>query len=166
MQKIKDGCYCLFYLLFLTLVLACRSYFSKMCFNVMFLLKRGKIKKIIIVIPLEKIWDSFSFLHIPTLLFEQYSSQTFHTLFLEDMIVKHYLYLSKIAAQMVTSTFSGNLFYQRFKFENKNFDFKTTKTLILDAWSIFFKGAHLTKLWSKKYLPWKPCRSLKIWLYF
>jgi hypothetical protein len=66
------------------------------------------------------------------------------------MIVKHYLYLSKLAAQMVTSTSSENLFYQRYGFQNQNFDFKTTKTLILHAWSIFFKGAYLTKLWSKK----------------
>jgi hypothetical protein len=66
------------------------------------------------------------------------------------MIVKHYLYLSKLAAQMVTSTSSENLFYQRYGVQNQNFDFKTSKTLILHARSIFFKGAHLTKLWSKK----------------
>ncbi len=125
-----------------------------MCFNVIFLLKRGKIEQIIIVSSLEKlslkIWDSFSFLHIPTLLFEQYSCQTCRTPFLEGMIVKYYLYLSKLAAQMVTSTSSENLFYKRYGFQNQNFDFKTTKTLILHAWSIFFTGAHLTKMWSKK----------------
>ncbi len=125
-----------------------------MCFNVIFLLKKGKIEKIVIVSSLEKlslkIWDSFSFLHIPTLLFEQYSCQTCRTPFLEGMIVKHYLYLSKLAAQMVTSTSSENLFYQRYGFQNQNFYFKTTKTLISHAWSIFFKGVHLIKLWSKK----------------
>ncbi len=91
-----------------------------MCFNVIFLLKRGTIEKIIIIGPLEKlsliIWGSFSFLYIPTLLFEQYSCQTWHTLFLEDMIVKYFLFLSKLAAHMVTSTSSENLFYQRYKF--------------------------------------------------
>jgi hypothetical protein len=34
-----------------------------------------------------------------------------------------------------------------------NFYFVTAKTWILHAWSIFFKGAQLTKLWSKKYFP-------------
>ncbi len=51
---------------------------------------------------------------------------------------------------MVTSTSSENLFYQRYELQNQNFDFETRKTLILHAWSIFFKGAHLAKLWSKK----------------
>ncbi len=108
-----------------------------MPFNVIFLLKSGKIEKIIKIGPLQKlslkIWGSFSFLHIPSLLFEQYSCQTCHTLFLEDMIVKHYSYLSKLEAKMVTSTSS-----------------EIVKTLILQAWSIFFKGAHLKDLWSKK----------------
>ncbi len=135
-----------------------------MCFNVIFLLKRGKIVKIIIVGPLEKlslkIWDGFSSLHIPTLVFEQYSCQTCHTPFLESMTVKHFLYLSKLAAQMVTSTYSENLFYQRYEFENQNFDFETTKTSILHAWSIFFKGAHLTKLWSKKTFSMKTLSKL------
>ena len=125
-----------------------------MFFNVIFLLKIGKFEKIIKAGPLEKlslkIWGIFSFLHIPTLLFEQYSFQTCHTLLLEDIIVKHYLYLSKLAARMVTSTSSENLFYQRYELQIQNFDFETTKTLILHAWSIFFKGAHLAKLWSKK----------------
>jgi hypothetical protein len=76
------------------------------------------------------------------------------------MIVKHYLYLSKLAAQMVTSTSSENLFYQRYGFQNQNFDFKTTKTLILQAWSIFSKGAHLTKLWSKKIFSMKTLSKL------
>jgi hypothetical protein len=54
-KKIKDGSYCLLYSLFLTLVLACRSLLSKMCFNVIFLLKRSKKEKIVIVGPLEKL---------------------------------------------------------------------------------------------------------------
>ncbi len=125
-----------------------------MRFNVIFHLKIGKFEKIITAGPLEKlslkIWGIFSFLHIPTLLFEQYSFQTCHTLILEDIIVKHFLCLSKLAARMVTSTSSENFFYQRYELQNQNFDFETTKTLILHAWSIFFKGAHPTKLWSKK----------------
>jgi hypothetical protein len=60
------------------------------------------------------------------------------------------LCLSKLAARMVTSTSSENLFYQRYELQNQNFYFETTKTLILHTWSIFFKGAHLAKLWSKK----------------
>ncbi len=135
-----------------------------MCFNVIFLLKRVKVEKIIIVGPLEKlplkIWEGFSFLHIPTLLFEQYSCETCHTPFLEVMTVKHFLYLSKLAAQMVTSTSSENLFYQRYEFQNLNFDFETTKILILHAWSIFFKGAHLTKLWSTKIFSMKTLSKL------
>jgi hypothetical protein len=63
---------------------------------------------------------------------------------------------------MVTSTSSENLFYQcyGFHFQNQNFDFKTTKTLILHAWSIFFKGAHPTKLWSKKLFSMKTLSKL------
>jgi hypothetical protein len=59
---------------------------------------------------------------------------------------------------MVTSTFSENLFYQRYELQNQNFDFETTKTL--HAWSIFFKGAHLTKLWSKKIFSMKTLSKL------
>jgi hypothetical protein len=110
------------------------------------------MEKIVIVGPLEKlslkILYSFRLLHIHTLLFEQYSCQTCHLLFLEDMIVKHYLYLSKLAAQMVTLTPSENLFYCRYELQNQNFYFETAKTWILHAWSIFFNGAQLTKLWS------------------
>ena len=135
-----------------------------MRFNVIFLLKIGKFEKIIIAGPLEKlslkIWGIFSFLHIPTLLFEQYSFQTCHTLLLEDIIVKHYLYLSKLTARMVTSTSSENLFYQRYELQNQNFYFETAKTWILHAWSIFFNKAHLTKLWSKKIFSMKTLSKL------
>ena len=92
----------------------------------------------------------FSFLDILTLFFEQYSCQTCHILFLEDMIVKHYLYLSKLAAQMVTSTPSENLSLHLYESQNKNFNFGTLKTLILHARSTFFKGGHPTKIWRKK----------------
>jgi hypothetical protein len=34
--------------------------------------------------------------------------------------------------------------------QNKNFNFGITKTLILHARSIFFRGGHITKIWSKK----------------
>ncbi len=60
------------------------------------------------------------------------------------MIVKHYLYLSKLAAQMVTSTPSENLFYHRYELQNQSFYFETAKTWILHAWLIFYKGAQLT----------------------
>jgi hypothetical protein len=60
------------------------------------------------------------------------------------MFVKHYLYLSKLAAQLVTSSSSENLFYQRYELQNQNCDFETTETLILHAWSIFSNGAHIT----------------------
>ena len=82
------------------------------------------------------------------------------TPFLEGMTVKHFLYLSKIAAQMVTSTSSENIFYQRYEFQNQNFDFETTKTSILHAGSIFSKVAHLTKLWSKKIFSMKTLSKL------
>jgi hypothetical protein len=69
---------------------------------------------------------------------------------LEDKIVKNYLYLSKLAAQMVTSTPLENLSLHLYGSQNKNFYFGTTMTLILHARSVFFKGGHLTKTWSKK----------------
>jgi hypothetical protein len=76
------------------------------------------------------------------------------------MIVKHYLYLSKLAAQMVTSTPSENLFYHRYELQNQNFDFETAKTWILHAWSIFLKRAHQTKLGSKKIFSMKTLSKL------
>ena len=69
---------------------------------------------------------------------------------LEEKIVKNYLYLSKLAAQMVTSTPSENLSLHLYESQNKNFNFGTLKTLILDTRSIFFKGGHPTKIWRKK----------------
>ena len=68
-KKIKDGCYSLYYTLFLMLGLSCRSYLLKMRFNVIFLQKRGKIEKTVMIDPLEKlsfkIWGDFRFLHLP-----------------------------------------------------------------------------------------------------
>jgi hypothetical protein len=71
--------------------------------------------------------------------FEQYLCQTCHTLFSEVKIGKNYLYMSKLAAQMVTSTPLENLSLHLYESQNKNFDFGTTKTLILHAGSIFFQ---------------------------
>jgi hypothetical protein len=83
--------------------------------------------------------------------FEQYLCQTCHTLFsAEAKIIENYLYMSKLAAQMVTSTPLENLSLHLYESRNKNFNFGTTKTLILHARSIFFKEGHLTKIWSKK----------------
>ncbi len=69
---------------------------------------------------------------------------------LEDKIVKKYLYLSKLEAQMETSTPSENLSLQLYEAQNKTFKFGTTKALILHTRSIVFKVGHLTKIWSKK----------------
>ncbi len=69
---------------------------------------------------------------------------------LEGKIGKNYLYLSRLAAQMVTSTPSENLSLHLYESQNKNFNFGTWKTLILHARSIFFKGGHPTKIWRKK----------------
>ncbi len=62
------------------------------------------------------------------------------------MVVKHYLYLSKLAAQIVISTPSENLFYHHYEIQNQNFDFETAKTRILHAWSIFFQGGSANKI--------------------
>jgi hypothetical protein len=83
--------------------------------------------------------------------FEQYSCQTTILLSLEGKIVKNYLYLSKLAAQMVTSTPSENLSLHLYEYQNKNLNFDTLKTLILHARSIFFKGVTQQKYGGKKY---------------
>ncbi len=69
---------------------------------------------------------------------------------LENKIAKNYLYLSMLETQMVTSTPSENLALRLYDAQNQTFKFGTTKTLILHTRSIFFKGGHLTKIWSKK----------------
>jgi hypothetical protein len=51
---------------------------------------------------------------------------------------------------MVTSTPLENLSLLLYEPQDKNFNFGTTKTLILHARSIFFRGGHITKIWSKK----------------
>ncbi len=58
--------------------------------------------------------------------------------------------MSKLEAQMVTSTPSENLSLQLYKAQNKNFNLGIVKTLILHTRSFFFTGGHLTKIWSKK----------------
>jgi hypothetical protein len=58
--------------------------------------------------------------------------------------------MSKLAAQRVTSTPLENLSLHLYEFQNENFNFGTTKTLILHAWWIFFKRGRLTEIWSKK----------------
>jgi hypothetical protein len=84
--------------------------------------------------------------------FEQYLCQTCHTIFSGGQDRQElFLYLSKLAAQMVTSTPLENLSLHLYESQNKNFNFGATKTLILHARSIFFKGGLLTKIWSKKY---------------
>ncbi len=69
---------------------------------------------------------------------------------LEAKIGKDFLYLSKLAIQMVISTPLENLSLLLYEPQNKNFNFGTTKTLILHARSIFSRGGHITKIWSKK----------------
>jgi hypothetical protein len=69
---------------------------------------------------------------------------------LEAKIVKNYLYLSKLATQMVTLTPLENLSLLLYEPQNKNFNYATTKSLILHTLSIFFRGGHITKIWSKK----------------
>ncbi len=61
---------------------------------------------------------------------------------------------------MVTSTPLENLFLLLYEPQNKNFHFGITKTLILHARSIFFRGGHITKIWSKKILFMKTLSKL------
>ena len=63
----------------------------------------------------------------------------------------NYLYMSKLAARMVTSTPLEKLALHLYESQNKNFNFGTLKTLILHARSIFFKGGHPTKILKKKF---------------
>jgi hypothetical protein len=60
------------------------------------------------------------------------------------------MYLSKLAAQMVTLTPPKNLLGKPYEIQNQNFDFCTPQTLILYTRSIFLRGGHLKKMWSKK----------------
>ncbi len=69
---------------------------------------------------------------------------------LEEKIVKNYVYLSKLAAQMVTSTPSENLSLHLYESQNKNFNFGTLKTLILHARSIFFQEGSPNKNMEEK----------------
>jgi hypothetical protein len=59
------------------------------------------------------------------------------------------MYLSKLAAQMVTSTAPKNVVGKPYEIQNENFDFCSSQTLILYNRSIFFKGGSPKKIWSK-----------------
>jgi hypothetical protein len=82
--------------------------------------------------------------------FEQHSCQTYPTLFSGEQDIQE-LFVPVEEAQMVTSKPSENLSLRLYEAQNKTFKFGTPKTLILHARSIFFKGGHLTKIWSKTY---------------
>jgi hypothetical protein len=59
-----------------------------------------------------------------------------------------------------------NLSLQLYESQNKNFNFGTTKALILHIWSIFFKGDHPTKIWSKKYFHENPSPISQLFTFF
>ena len=89
---------------------------------------------------------------------------------LEAKIIKNYLYLSKFATQMVTSTPLENLSLLLYEPQNKNFNFGTSKTLILHARLIFFRGGHITKIWSKNIFHENPVEvrrfdGMQSWVY-
>ena len=128
---------------------------SKMHFHVTFLLKSGIIWKTFTIDPFKGLsfykYETVSASYISPLCFLNNIHVKLAIHFsLEEKIVKNYLYLSKLAAQMVTSTPSENLSLHLYESQNKNFNFGTLKTLILHARSIFFKGGHPTKIWRKK----------------
>ncbi len=60
------------------------------------------------------------------------------------------MYLSKLEAQLVTSTLSENILWGDSGEQSQNFDFGISQTLILYARSIFSKGSHLLEI-----LRWK-----------
>jgi hypothetical protein len=63
------------------------------------------------------------------------------------MIYEKYMFMSKLAAQVVTSTPPENLIGKPYEIQNQNFDFGTPQTLILYARSIFLRGGgHLKKI--------------------
>ncbi len=90
-----------------------------------------------------KIWDSFSFLQFLTMFFEKYSCQTCHTLFCRGQDRQEiFVPVEVTVAAQIVPTFDphGNLSLQLYETQNKNYNFGTTKTLILKARSIFFKN--------------------------
>ncbi len=127
---------------------------SKMGFYVIILLIKGYDFKHLIIDPLKrfslKIWGSFTSYISPLCILSNIHVKLAIHFSLEDKIVKNYLYMSKLEAQMVTSTSSENLSLQLYEAQNKNFNFGNTNPLILHTRSIFFKGGNLTKIWSKK----------------
>jgi hypothetical protein len=120
---------------------------SKMHFHVTFLLKSGT--------PLKGYlykYEAVSASYISPLYFLNNIHVKLVVHFsLEEKIIKNYLYLSKLAAQMVTSTPSENLSLHLYESQNKNFNFGTLKTLILHARSIFSRGITQQKYGGKKY---------------
>ena len=60
------------------------------------------------------------------------------------------MYLSKLEAQLVTSTLSEKLLWGDSGVQNQNFDFGISWTLILYARSIFLQGSHLLEILRKK----------------
>jgi hypothetical protein len=79
----------------------------------------------------------FQLLTFSTMFFEQFHVKLTIHFSLEKKTVKNYLFLLKLAAQMVTLTPSENLSLLLYQFRNKNFNFGTTKTLNLHTWSMF-----------------------------
>jgi hypothetical protein len=68
--------------------------------------------------------------------------------------------LSKLAAQMVTSTAPKNFVGKPYEIQNQNFDFCTPQTLILYTQSIFLREGHQKKIWSKKFFFMKTLSKL------
>ncbi len=64
---------------------------------------------------------------------------------LEDMISKKYIYLSKLAAQVVTTTPPENLVWEPYWNSQSEFWFWQTQTLILFTRSIFVWWGEVTK---------------------
>jgi hypothetical protein len=60
------------------------------------------------------------------------------------------MYLSKLEAQLVTSTLSEKILWGDSGVPNQNFDIGISQTLILYARSIFLQGSHLLEILRKK----------------
>jgi hypothetical protein len=84
----------------------------------------------------------------PTMYTEQNLCQTCHTLFSGGQDRQELFMHVEAGSPDGNFDTLGKSFFAS---QNKNFNFGTTKTLILHAPSIFFKGGHLTKIRSTKY---------------
>ena len=82
--------------------------------------------------------------------FEQYSCQTCHTLFSGGEDRQELFVPVEVNSPDGNFDTFANLSLHLYESQNKNFNFGITKTLILHARSIFFKGGHPTKIWRKK----------------